>query len=126
MKIKKKFILLIFLLAGGILFFHSCRKDEDDIIDTDPVCDALNVSYSADIVPIVKKYCATTGCHNSMVYPIRGDFNVYSVLKIKVQNGTLRSRVINGSPAQMPPSGPLPSAELKKINCWLLDGAPEN
>lgn len=74
---------IIFLLAIVFLMF-SCKKAEVDCVDT-------SYTYEADILPIMKTSCNTTGCHNSG--SSNGDFTTYAGLKPLLDNGEFNQRV---------------------------------
>lgn len=119
----KKIYLVMSLVLLGVVF-HSCTKDQGKIRDTS--CDGVEVKYSTDIEPLIKN----SGCSSSFschfVGSPPGDFTTYEGIKEKVDNGTLRKRVIDGDPSFMPPTGPLPDSLIKLLDCWMKAGAPNN
>lgn len=91
----------------------SCRKEEK--------VDCSTVTYSGIISQIISGNCISAGCHGAS--STNGDFTGYPGLKASADNGSLRDRVV--SKKDMPPGG-LSSATIKKIECWLDNGAPNN
>lgn len=86
-------------------------------------CQTDSLSYSADIEPIVRGHCATTGCHVAGGSG-NGIFENYAGVKTKVDNGSLLTRI--SVTKDMPPSGPLNSCQVSQIEAWILAGAPQN
>ncbi len=107
--------LLVFLFAGACK-----KKDDDPLANVD--CSQVASAYNANIKPITSGNCVSSGCHNAG--SANGDFTTYAGLKAKADNGSLNKRVLEAK--SMPPSGPLPIDDLKKIKCWLNNGAPNN
>ena len=107
-----------FIFLGVFLFVFSCTKEVGTLKPVE--IDCSKVTYGNDINPIISSKC--TKCHvGSFVY---GDFTSYPDLKARVDNGRFKLWVIDTK--LMPPSGPLSTVELKKIQCWLDAGAPNN
>lgn len=108
--------------------YYSCTKDQGKIRDTS--CDSLLIKYLTDIQPIIQSNgCAgSISCH--FIGSKAGDFTDYAGISTKADaplgNGSLRKRIVNGYPPVMPPSGALPDSMIKKFDCWLKDGAPDN
>lgn len=139
----KKVNLLLTTTLVFLAVLSSCSKDsvEDLIIantDTTSIdpCDTIPVTWSGVIIPILQTNCSqnfnpsqSDGCHQSGA-PFFGDFTIYQNVKDVVDNGNLAARVLVSSPS-MPPSysqGPtgLPPCDVKLIQRWIDDGAPEN
>jgi hypothetical protein len=87
------------------------------------LCDG--VKYSVNIVPLVQTHCALAGCHNGDSMSV-GDFNNYTDIKMRVDNGQFKIKVID-TQSMPPPSRPsLTSNEFNLLKCWFEAGAPEN
>ena len=113
-----KKILFIFVL---ILTFISCGGG-DDYTDPDP--DSTIVTYQNTISAIFASNC--TSCHGAT--PTNGapsSYVTYSQVKNGVQNGNILTRITSTS-SPMPPSGPLSSSVITKINEWKASGYLEN
>ena len=119
MKKNQIIIAPVCLLMTFAVFYYSCTKDVGQL----PLCDRINSTYSAVILPMIQTNCAIPNCHNGSGYG-PGNFNLYSALKIVADNGKLRDMVFTRQ--IMPPSGPLPDSLLQKLNCWLNKGAPND
>lgn len=104
-----------------LIIITGCTYDKGKALKPEPVltdCDL--VSYSKDIAPLLSTYC--TNCHNSNF--VNYDLTIYTGVKQKVDNGSLRDRVFERK--DMPGYCELTESELKKITCWLEKGAPDN
>jgi hypothetical protein len=110
--------LKFFAAIALAVLFSSCTKDVAK--PEPPVETCEQVSFSQDIQPIIVAQC--TSCHTSAY--LCGALTDYSSIKEKYTNGTLRQRVLVQK--DMPAGSTLTEAQLKKINCWIEQGAPEN
>lgn len=124
-KALKQFFPLLILCLGT--FAISCGDDEGDDPPVSIDCTGSDPSYMNDIKPIIDASCALAGCHEANF--LNGDFTTYDGLKEKANNGTLIERAVEDK--DMPPentNGPmeLSDEEIKLINCWVADGAPNN
>ncbi|MBP6333952.1 MAG: hypothetical protein KA444_00665 [Bacteroidia bacterium] len=81
----------------------------------------IEISYADGIAPLMETHCAITDCHVGLV-PI-GDFTSYEELKKRVENSKLKLFVFDLK--NMPPGNPLSEKDLKKISCWIEQGAPK-
>jgi hypothetical protein len=83
------------------------------------------ISYSQEVLPIVKRSCAVPNCHIGG-FP-KGDFTSYDDLKAKADEGKLYFRLSSG---QMPPAdSEFPSLSLCDRNIitqWINEGAKNN
>jgi hypothetical protein len=61
-------------------------------------------------------------CHEAG--SLNGDFSSYEGISGVAKNGTLEKRVFINK--DMPPLEPLPEEDLRKIRCWLDNGAQNN
>ena len=102
-----------------IFIFTSCEYENAGINSVD-----RPVSYSGDIIPFMKQNCALAGCH--VTNSITGNFNDYSEIKLRIDNGKFQSMVFDTR--LMPPSNypPLSEIELTKLRKWISSGAKQN
>lgn len=120
--------LLALLMAAS-----SCYKDNKEelyqnfVISANPCDSTSDVSYSADISPILTANCAISGCHAGSTPQNGIHLGVYSDVRQVARDGRLAG-TITGSPGpQMPPSGsPLSSAQIDLIKQWIAAGACQN
>jgi hypothetical protein len=129
MKRKQIFsLILIFLMITVAFYYTSCTKDRaTPSLGTN--CANVNSKYSTGIKPFVQAKCAVSGCHTS-IGTGNGDFTVYEGLAAKgdapIGNGSLRRRIVNHEPPQMPPNTSLSEEEIQEMDCWLRQGSPNN
>lgn len=122
---KTGIILWTFLMVLPITSSLSCvNNNEEDLYGVKP-CDTTNVTWESKIAAIMQKNCVM--CHGpDLAYNgVRHDS--YDAEMIVVNDGRLRG-VVNHLPgySKMPKDrGKLPECELKLINIWLDNGAPE-
>ncbi len=104
----------------AVVFCLSCTKDIGYI----PFCDKTPSNYNTVLKPVILQKCSQGYCHHDGAF--MGDFTTYAGLKEKIDKGTFKLQVFDNK--VMPPSfsEQLTDDELKKIKCWLDDGAPEN
>ena len=100
---------MCFLICG-------CEYENADMI-------IHNNSWSNDISRIIEANCSYAGCHSSGA--VIGDYNIYSELKEKIDNGTFQLVVFDLR--IMPPlyKGRLSDADLLSLRNWVADGAKE-
>lgn len=113
--------ILILLLTS--VFIISCYKDNEEELYGLTTCDANSVSFNTDIKPIIETGCHIVGCH------VQGGstptlYENYDQIKASVDNGKFETRVLIDK--TMPPSAPLTDCQIKFIQQWLNDGAPNN
>ena len=120
-----KVLTLALLLAG----FGGCKYD--NLAELHPNhCDATStVSYSSDIVLILKSNCGTGNtCHSSNNTSGIALFN-YTGVKAQVDNAKLLSSITWDGNASFMPSGSaaqIDTCSIGKISRWIADGAPNN
>lgn len=125
-----KYILLAFVLLGGLVFMQSCYYDNPP----KPIpFDCEDVSYSTHILPIFENSCSTTGCHDGSREPnLKPDVawtelrnGGYINLLIPEESSLLKTVEFTENP--MPPGGPQIS-ELNRelILCWIMTGGLNN
>ena len=115
------------LVISGLLFFlASCSKDKFDYSQC-PTADSKQVSYSADITPIINDNCVTCHYSNSILdSTMTYDFSKYNDLKRVI--GSVYNRIVRPveDPLHMPAGFELSECDLLKLKIWIQNGAPEN
>lgn len=106
-----------------LLAFASCEYNNEEELYGESDIDTTVVSFSADVFPIIQMSCATANCHAEGGFG-NGVYEDYEDVYKKVENGSLRERVI--VQRSMPPNDELSDEELAIIQAWLDDGAPNN
>ena len=103
------------------LSFTACNKDDGNDGDTNAnVCSTTDLTYNANIKPIIDIGCAIPGCHAGG--SPNGDFTTYAGLQPYIANGQINSRVVIQQ--NMPPGG-MSQDNIDKIDCWLQGGGLE-
>jgi len=122
---KTNIIFWILLMVLPITSSQSCvNNNEADLYGIKP-CDITNVTWASKISAIMQKNCVM--CHGPDVAYKGVRHDSYQAEMIVVNDGRLRG-VVNHLPgySKMPKDrGKLPECELKLINIWLDNGAPE-
>jgi hypothetical protein len=77
---KKIIIGIGLILVTQLILVNSCTKTTTVIQDNSPAI-TTTVSFSKDIVPILTKSCAVSGCHNGTVAPNLSEATAYSTLQ---------------------------------------------
>jgi len=88
-------------------------------------CNLENVSFAADIAPIVSNNCVS--CHSGASPNAGVRLTTYAEITAIAESGRL-SNVLTGSNGapQMPPGGTLGNCSIDKIEKWINDGYPNN
>jgi hypothetical protein len=127
----KSFRALMILLVVTSAGLQGCYKD---ILSpgADPNGPPQQVSFSGDLVPILTKNCALSGCHDAAgtEHPTLTPEKAYGEL---INGGFVNTIAPNTSPfytvvkgGAMPPSGTVKPADVQKILDWIRNGAPNN
>ena len=114
-----KYLLISFSLLGFILF--ACKKDKVSVL----AC-SDNVSYSADIYPLIMSNCSTSGCHDATSAASGYDLTNYTSIS---SNANIILQVLNHEPGvtAMPFGQPkLVDSIIAKVECWVANGSIEN
>ena len=117
----------------ALLLASACVQDElPEPEVTDCIADDVP-SYQTDVLPIIERTCAYSGCH---LGGAPGVYNDYEGLLADLESRNFHDRVINqradptiGMPPNYSPEGrpqDLTDDELRIINCWLEAGYPNN
>ncbi|HET6989686.1 MAG TPA: hypothetical protein VFJ43_00105 [Bacteroidia bacterium] len=114
----KSRIKVLYSMIFIFILTFSCKYDKEDLI----VCDASDVRFSTVINPIIQSNCAIPGCHDGSIYA--GDYRTYLGLKVRVDDGTFRARVVTIH--AMPPVNKLSDCDYKRLQLWLDAGAQDN
>lgn len=115
-----KYLSIFTLLA---MLFVSCTNYKEDLLTDPNLCKTADMSFSADIAPILNNSCGTSDCHSAGGFA-PGYLTNYMEIKTMVDNGKLLYRA--GELRDMPPSGPLTDCQIEKIRSWIDAGAPNN
>lgn len=89
-------------------------------------CDTTNVSFSADIFPVVQSYCL--GCHSGSSPQGNVLLSDYNNIKARVDDGRFLGSVDHQAGYAAMPQGQakLNDCTISQIKKWINDGAPNN
>lgn len=126
-----KIIIITIAIVMTIVIAAGCSKGSGDGKDIAPPppppvegtsCNGVNAAFTADVFPIIQSKCATnSGCHGDGSFNGPGALTTFT--KIKNAADRIKSAVNAG---RMPLGGSLTATELKKLNCWIDSGSPNN
>ncbi|MFZ6052768.1 hypothetical protein [Halocola ammonii] len=120
----KKFLPFSSLLFVALL--SSCYYDnEEELYPFDNCNLPQEVSYAADVEPIISGSCAVSGCHITGGEG-NGVFDSYQSIKEKYDNGTFQNRVLQVGDMAGPSYGNLSDCEVETLRKWVEQGAPNN
>jgi len=105
-----------FFILGMVITLAACHLNKKNQLD----CTSIPSTYTNDIAPIISSNCLTCHGYGSK----HGDFTTYDGLNAVVKSGEFEQKVLIKK--EMPPKGPLPEEDRKKIRCWLNNGALNN
>lgn len=89
------------------------------------VCNTTNMSFAADIKPIIDANCV--GCHSGSSASGGYNFTTYAGVKSAVSASKLYESVVqNGAAVSMPPASKLNTCKIDQIKSWIDAGALDN
>lgn len=96
-------------------------KDVNNCTDSKmaTVTEVPEVSYASEIRPIIDTNCQLSNCHGDR----QGIPSFATYADVKANASNIKFRTSSGA---MPPTGPLPDAEVQLISDWVDQGAPNN
>jgi len=119
--VKRTFVLTLF---GMFWLSTACYYDNvEELYGTSP-CDASTVTWTMDIQPMLQEQCVS--CHSGSTPSGGKDLSTYANVKLYLGGAVSRMNKPLGDPLIMPPSGPLTSCTLTKLDAWVAAGALEN
>ena len=86
-----------------------------------PDCTTSPATFNADVLPLMTSKCAISGCHDETASGGHIFQNYEQISSAKNEINT--QAVVHKA---MPPSGPLPAAEIEMLKCWIGSGALNN
>lgn len=76
------------------------------------------VSFNGEVADIITAKCSTASCHGGTTEP-----DLRELSSIQSNIGIIKTSIQNNS---MPPDDSLTIEQIRRIVCWLEDGAPDN
>ncbi len=122
----KKVVGPIYLLTAMSVFSNCYYDNRQDLFPEITTCDTTNVSYSADLLPILEGQCL--GCHNNSSQQGNVNLEGYDNVRAYAQNGRLYGSIawLNGYAAMPPAGSQLPSCTIEMFKAWIDARAPNN
>lgn len=116
------------LLVFGILI-TGCAKEKAAPTFEEPVliCDN-EVSFTADVQPIIEFHCANNECHNSFMYGSDILLNDYNEISSAAADENFLKAIKHNPGVSPMPMGrtQLSASEIQKIECWINQGRKNN
>ena len=110
-----------------IIFLNSCEYNNIEDLYPNPVsCDTTNVTYAADILPVLTSSC--TSCHSGSAPGGNVRLETYDEIVAAANNGSLLG-VIRHEPnwSPMPKNGAkFSDCYITQLEIWVKDGTPNN
>jgi uncharacterized membrane protein len=116
---------LFFFMIIAAALIQSCYYDKEELLypgsNAAVDCTTINAKFSADIQPLMTSKCATSGCHDATA---AGGLTLQNYTQISSVKDRINARAVVEK--TMPSSGPLATAEINIIKCWIENGALNN
>ena len=126
MKKMTSIVAALFLLT--IIIAVSCSKsnEEDMTTPTPSGCDTVNMTYAADVVPVLKANCYS--CHGNGGNSGGVNLDTYNNVKAQADNGALLGSITHVSGYTPMPlnGGKLSDCNINVIRDWINHGALNN
>ena len=126
----RKYIgLLGICLSLGLVW--ACEKEKTEPTVTtelpDPEeCDST-ISFTSDVTPILTGSCAFAGCHGNGSAQSGVNLSNYSGVVAAVENKNMVASIKHEAGVRpMPQGGKLSDADIKTIECWVVNGMANN
>jgi hypothetical protein len=124
----RKILLLTVALSGALVYLAGCSKESEDHLQGQTNCDTTNISYSLQVVPILRSNCYP--CHGAGNTAGSGgnELATFGEQKVYADNGFLVGNVTHapgyiGMPYGLPK---LPACEMNTIVAWVHQGTKNN
>jgi len=121
-------VILTFLVFACLLSFFSpsCENNNELDLYGSQKCDTTNITWNSKVAAILQKNCVY--CHGPDVSYNGVRHDSYTSEMVVVNDGRLRGVInhLDGFSKMPKDLGKLPECELKILNIWLNNGAPEN
>ena len=116
----------LFAATLAVLWTGCAYNVEDQLYPEEIPCEAENVSFLGDILPLIEARC--TSCHSGPNPTALLDLSTFEDIQMIGLNGQLTNRINlpEMDSELMPPDGPLSECNLTIIEAWVADGCPNN
>ncbi len=114
------------ILLGAVVFLASCYYDDEVTLYPPTECITLNMSYQADVIPILENNCYV--CHSAGANQGNVTLEGYTEIRKYVDSGQLMGAINHQNGFSfMPKDAPkLNDCNISKIESWIAAGAPNN
>ena len=111
----------------GFLIFSCSKENEEQLAENNPTsCESTNMTYTANIKPILQSFCF--GCHGNGLSQNGINFDTYAGVKTVADNGKLVGAISHapGFVAMPQSAAQLSECNINKIKNWVSTGALNN
>ncbi len=116
------------IAAGIMLLLISCSKSSEDTLTTPmpPACDTVNMTYTANVQPILQANCYS--CHGNGGASGGINLDTYENVKIVAANGELIGTITHAAGHSPMPKGgsKLSDCDINIIKDWINRGMLSN
>lgn len=111
-----------------ILLLGSCTKDraEEVVVLNPSVCDSVQVSYSADIQPVIQLNCSVSGCHDGGTVAGGYNFSTHSEVSSNISTILCAIRHRPGCSPMPKFAAKLADSTIQDFDCWDIQGRLNN
>ena len=111
-----------------LLVFNSCYYDVAEELYTGNNCPTPTVSYSIDVMPLLKANCGDGSCHVGGQSLGGVNFDNHNTVSIEVKNGSLLNAIKHAPGFSAMPQGAakLSDADILTIETWINECATDN
>ena len=122
----KKLISVSLALVMFLFIVFSCSKENEQELGAGSICETSNMTYAANIQPILENFCYS--CHGRGLFQNGINFDTYAGVKAVADNGKLVGAISHSAGfVAMPQSAPkLSDCNINRIKAWVNSGAPNN
>jgi hypothetical protein len=114
----------VFMLS---LLFTGCYYDsEEELYPNSAACDTVGIRYSGTVSSILQQNCLS--CHSAASAQGNVVLDTYNDVKGYAQSGALAGVINHNSGYSPMPKGgnKLNACDIRKIELWIANGAPNN
>jgi hypothetical protein len=122
----KRLFYFFLALFGSVVIIYSCSKKNEEDIGGNTTCNSSNMTYTANIKPILQSFCFS--CHGNGLSQNGVNFDTYAGVKTVVDNGKLIGVITHAAGFPPMPQGgaKLSDCNISKIQDWINHGALNN